>query len=174
MPDDAAATDVDRRFSRRAYENSGNAISHGKEPLAALLVRNAGILAESENAVQTTRDVTKHAESRLISDVCTRLDRASFRGSTLYASTEPCAMCCGAIRWAGIERVVFGGTEGRVDQIIAAHFGDTTASNALRSKEVMQRIAPKTTVIGPVDEAQGLRAYSEFWPKFLSRDKQSD
>jgi tRNA(Arg) A34 adenosine deaminase TadA len=170
-PGDPAATDVDRRFIRRAYEIARNATSHGNEPFGALLVRDGKILAEFENAVQTTRDVTKHAETGLISDVCMRLNRTGFRGSTLYVSTEPCTMCCGAIRWAGIERVVFGVSESQVDRIIEAHFGETATPNALRSKEVVRRIAPGTKVIGPIAEVEGLSIHAEFWPKFLSRDK---
>jgi tRNA(Arg) A34 adenosine deaminase TadA len=171
LSDDPAATDVDRRFIRRAYEIARNALSHGNEPFGALLVRDGKILAEFENAVQTTRDVTRHAETGLISDVSMRLNRTSFRGSTLYVSTEPCTMCCGAIRWAGIERVVFGVSESQVDRIFEAHFGDTATPNALRSKEVFRRIAPRTKLIGPIAEAEGLPTHAEFWPKFLSRDK---
>jgi tRNA(Arg) A34 adenosine deaminase TadA len=173
LPDDPAATAADRLFIRRAYEIARKAVSHGNEPFAALLVRDGKILAESANTVPTTRDVTRHAETALISDVCIRLSRSSFRGSTLYASTEPCTMCCGAIRWAGIERVVFGVSESQVDRLIEAHFGAAAATNALRSKEVFRRIAPRTTVIGPVAEAEGLSTHSEFWPRFLSRGKGS-
>ena len=173
LPDDPAATAEDRLSIRRAYEIARNAVSHGNEPFGALLVRNGRILAECENAVQTTRDVTKHAEAGLISDVCLRMNRDDFRGSTLYASTEPCTMCCGAIRWAGIERVVFGVSESQVDRIFEAHFGDAVATNPLRSKEVFRRIEPRTTVIGPIAEAEGLSTHDEFWPKFLSREKKS-
>jgi tRNA(Arg) A34 adenosine deaminase TadA len=172
LPDDPAATDADRGFMKRAYEIARNAAAHGSEPFAAVLVRDGKIVAEFENVVKKTGDVTKHAETGLISDVCTRINRGAFRGSTLYASTEPCTMCCGAIRWAGIERVVFGVSESQVDQIIAAHFGDTPAANALYSKEVFRRTAPGTKIIGPVGEAEGLTTHAEFWPKFLSRQKQ--
>jgi tRNA(Arg) A34 adenosine deaminase TadA len=171
LSDDPAATDADRLFIRRAYEIARNAISHGNEPFGAVLVRDGKIVAEFENAVATTGDVTKHAETGLISDVCMRLNRTSFRGSTLYASTEPCTMCCGAIRWAGIERVVFGVSESQVDRIIETHFGDTPTTNALRSNEVIRRIAPRTKTIGPIAEAEGLPTHAEFWPKFLSRHK---
>jgi tRNA(Arg) A34 adenosine deaminase TadA len=171
LPDDPAATDADRLFIRRAYEIARNAISHGNEPFGAVLVRNGKVVAEFENAVQTTGDVTKHAETGLISDVSMRLNRTSFRGSTLYTSTEPCTMCCGAIRWAGIERVVFGVSESQLDRIIEAHFGDTATTNPLRSKEVFRRIGSRTKTIGPIAEAEGLPTHTEFWPKYLSRDK---
>ena len=171
VPDDPTATDVDRLFIRRAYEIARNAISHGNEPFGAILVRNGKILAEFEHAVQTSGDVTKHAETGLISDVCMKLNRTNFRGSTLYSSTEPCTMCCGAIRWAGIDRVVFGVSESQVDRIFEAHFGDPASTNALRSKEVLRRIAPRTTTIGPVAEGEGLSTHAEFWPKFVSRAK---
>jgi len=173
LPDDPAATDEDRRFIRRAYEIARSAVSHGNEPFGALLVRDGKILAEFENAVHTKKDVTKHAETGLISDACIRLSRKVFAGSTLYASTEPCTMCCGAIRWAGIERVVYGVSESQVDRIIAEHFGDVPARDPLSSKEVFRRIDPKTKIVGPVAEAEGVPTHAEFWPKFLdSRPKE--
>jgi tRNA(Arg) A34 adenosine deaminase TadA len=137
----------------------------------SLLVRNAKILAEFESSVQTTGDVTKHAETGLISDVCMKLNRTSFRGSTLYTSTEPCTMCCGAIRRGGIERVVFEVSESHVDRIFEAHFGDAATTNPLRCQEVFRRIAPRTKTIGPIAEAEGLSTHARFWPKFLSRGK---
>ena len=35
------------------------------------------------------------------------LPPAALRGATVFASGEPCAMCSGAMFWAGISRVVF-------------------------------------------------------------------
>ncbi len=47
---------------------------------------------------------------------------AALRGSTLYTSGEPCAMCMGAILWSRIGRLVFAASAARlatkIDQIM--------------------------------------------------------
>jgi tRNA(Arg) A34 adenosine deaminase TadA len=55
--------------------------------------------------------MTAHAE-RLLATWASRAHDTEFLARcTLYTSAEPCAMCAGAIYWAGIGRVVFGQTE---------------------------------------------------------------
>jgi len=73
--------------------------------LGALLVDGDGkIVVRSENTVLTRRDCTGHAETNVMR-VAT--DSEVLRGCTLYTSTEPCAMCAGAIHWGNVRRVVF-------------------------------------------------------------------
>src|SRR5690349_14964250 len=66
------------------------------------------VLVTSENTVNTQNDVTGHAETNLIRKAWKDLPREKFKHTTLYTSTEPCAMCCGAIVWSGgVSRVVY-------------------------------------------------------------------
>ena len=51
-------------------------------------------------------DRTAHAERLLASRAARAYDLAFLARCTLYTSAEPCAMCAGAIYWAGIGRVV--------------------------------------------------------------------
>src|SRR6202789_4196395 len=95
--DDPACTAQDRVYMARASELARYATTHGGGPFGALLVQDGKILAEFSNCVHSTGDVTKHAEAGLISTFSPKIDRATFAASTLYTSTEPCAMCCGAI-----------------------------------------------------------------------------
>jgi tRNA(Arg) A34 adenosine deaminase TadA len=55
----------------------------------------------------TGRHVTGHAELNLVRATSTTLDASDLLNATLYTSTEPCAMCSGAIYWSGIGRVVY-------------------------------------------------------------------
>jgi tRNA(Arg) A34 adenosine deaminase TadA len=47
---------------------------------------------------------------------------AALRGSTIYTSGEPCAMCMGAILWSGFGRLVFAASvtqlSTKIDQIM--------------------------------------------------------
>lgn len=159
-PDDPACTADDRVYMARAYELARYATTHGGGPFGALLVKDGKILAEYSNCVHSTRDVTKHAETGLISAFSPKIDRETFSKSTLYTSTEPCAMCCGAICFAGIGRVVYGTSEAPFVQVM----GLPADLNPLTSHEILGRIAPQVKVLGPLMEAQGLSIHEAYWP----------
>jgi tRNA(Arg) A34 adenosine deaminase TadA len=144
----------------RAYELARYAITHGGGPFGALLVKDGKILAEFSNSVHSTGDVTKHAETGLISAFSPKINRETFSKSTLYTSTEPCAMCCGAICFAGIGRVVYGTSEAPFVQVM----GLPADPNPLTSHEILGRIAPKVKVLGPLMEAEGLSIHEDYWP----------
>ncbi len=145
----------------RAYELARYAVTHGGGPFGALLVKDGKVLAEFSNCVHSTRDVTKHAETGLISAFSPKIDRATFEKSTLYTSTEPCAMCCGAIAFSGIGRMVYGTAEAPFLHAM----GVPPDANPLTSREILAHIAPRVKVQGPLMEAEGIAIHEEFWPK---------
>jgi tRNA(Arg) A34 adenosine deaminase TadA len=159
-PDDAACTAQDRVYMARAYELARYATTHGGGPFGALLVKDGKILAEFSNCVHSTGDITKHAETGLISAFSPKIDRETFSKSTLYTSTEPCAMCCGAICFAGIGRMVYGVSEAPFEQVM----GLPPDANPLTSHEILGRIAPGIKVLGPLMEADGLKVHEDYWP----------
>jgi tRNA(Arg) A34 adenosine deaminase TadA len=159
-PDDPACTAEDRIYMARAFELARYAITHGGRPFGALLVKDGKILAEYSNSVYSTHDVTKHAETGLISAFSPKIDRETFAHSTLYTSTEPCVMCCGAICFAGIGRVVYGASEALVNQVM----GLPSLPYPLASHEILRRISPQLKVLGPLMEAEGLAIHEGFWP----------
>jgi inosine-uridine nucleoside N-ribohydrolase/tRNA(Arg) A34 adenosine deaminase TadA len=159
-PDDPACTAQDRKFMARAYELARYATTHGGGPFGALLVKEGRIIAEYSNCVKSTKDVTKHAETGLIAAFSPKLDRATFEQSTLYTSTEPCAMCCGAVMFAGIGRMVYGTSEAPFLQTM----GLPPDPQPLTSHELLHRIAPRVKVAGPLMEAEGLVIHEAYWP----------
>ncbi|MFJ9690886.1 nucleoside deaminase [Kitasatospora sp. NPDC101183] len=91
-----------------AIELAASAREHGNHPFGALLTDRAGnLLLTAENTVLTDHDVTGHAETNLVRLASRTLTPAQLADTTLYTSTEPCAMCSGAIYWSGIPRVVY-------------------------------------------------------------------
>jgi len=161
-PDDPMATESDRAFIRRAYEIARNAVAHGNHPFGALLVRDGRVMAEFENEVITSKDLTHHAETGLVAFASRTLPPGTMESCTLYTSTEPCLMCCGAIYWAGIQRIVYGTSEVQMDVLINAASKD----RRIPSREVFDRLNPSMTIIGPVLEAEGLAIHASFWPNF--------
>ena len=52
-------------------------------------------------------DCSAHAEMVLVRRATEQLGADALRGATVYASGEPCAMCAGAMYWAGVGHVVY-------------------------------------------------------------------
>lgn len=157
QPDDMAASDIDREFMRRSYELARSAAAGGSRPFGALLVADGRVIAERGNTVMTTRDRTLHAELRLVSLASRRFSDDLLSACVLYASTEPCLMCCGAIYWARIPRVVYGTTDSQLDALLGSDY------QGIPAREAFGRIAPNVEIIGPVLEQEGLAVHRQYW-----------
>jgi tRNA(Arg) A34 adenosine deaminase TadA len=118
-------------------------------------------VVEAENSVVTGRDVAGHAELNVVRAGGKQLDPAILEGATLYTSTEPCAMCSGAIYWAGIARVVYalGGDE--LNAIVKDVPGVPTL--ALSCREVFARGGREVDVSGPHLFAEAAAVHEGFW-----------
>jgi tRNA(Arg) A34 adenosine deaminase TadA len=101
-------TETDLHHLRRAIGVSFAAREHGNHPFGAVLVDPSGtVVLEAENTVNTGHDVTHHAELNLVRRACASIPYADIPRHTLHTSCEPCAMCAGAIYWAGVGRVIY-------------------------------------------------------------------
>ena len=99
--------DEDERWLRASFAAARAAVAGGDQPYGAVLVGASGrLLAEAGNSIASGADCTAHAELNLIRGLGAR-PAAGLAGATLYASTEPCAMCAAAIHWSRIGRVVY-------------------------------------------------------------------
>lgn len=149
-------------FLRRAIDLALAAREHGNHPFGALLVSAEGqVLVEAENTVNTASDCTGHAETNLVRMASQHFDRQTLAGSTLFTSTEPCAMCAGAIYWSGVGRVVFGLAEDRLYQMTGADPSNETMR--LPCREVFSRGQRVIEVIGPVLEDEAETVHHGFW-----------
>jgi tRNA(Arg) A34 adenosine deaminase TadA len=92
---------------RRAIELACEAVEQGGGPFGAVVVLDGRVLAEGKNRVVPDGDPTAHAEINAIRKACRAQGGHSLQGAVIYASSEPCPMCLGAIWWARISRIVF-------------------------------------------------------------------
>lgn len=145
---------------RRTLTLAQAARDHGNHPFGALLADPAGrILLEAENTVLTERDATGHAETNLMRAATRALAPEVLAAATLYASTEPCPMCAGAIYWGGVRRLVF-----CVGQTALYRLMPPGAwALELTAREVLARATGQVEVIGPLLEAEGLDVHTGFW-----------
>jgi len=147
---------------RRALDLARQARNHGNHPFGALLADPDGkVLLEAKNTVVTERDCTGHAETNLMRLACLDLDRDVLASATLYTSTEPCAMCAGAIYWAGVTQVVFGLREGELHALTGSDPNNPTL--ALPCREVFARGQRPISVIGPLLEDEARDVHAGFW-----------
>src|SRR5450631_262009 len=149
----------DEHFLRRSFAVARRALTHGNHPFGAILVdADNNVLIEAENGYMPDRDGTAHAERLLATQACTTLGPDVLKGAMLYSSAEPCAMCAGAIYWAGIGRVVYGLSEHRLRGVTGNHHENPTLD--LPCREVFGNGQRATEVVGPLleDEAEALHA----------------
>ena len=147
---------------RRAIEVARRARERGNHPFGAILVgEDNRVLLEAENTVNTERDCTGHAETNLIRLAWQQFEPATLRQCTLYTSTEPCAMCAGAIHWGGVGRVVFALSEASLYAMIGRPFENETMQ--LPCREVFARSGRPVEVIGPLIEDEAKVVHEGFW-----------
>jgi tRNA(Arg) A34 adenosine deaminase TadA len=154
--------DTDLQHLRNAIELASRARANGNHPFGSLLVDEDGsVVLEAENTVVTEHDCTAHAELNLVRAAGRRLEPSTLRGCTLYTSTEPCAMCAGAIFWSGIGRVVFALSSETLGSIVRDESGDYTL--AMSCREVFARGGRAVDVSGPLLEDEGRAVHDGFW-----------
>ena len=139
----------DVHFLRRSFDVARRALTHGNHPFGALLVDRSGtVLIEAENGYMPSHDGTAHAERLLATQACTHAQFARcLATATLYSSAEPCAMCAGAIYWAGIGRLVYGLSEHRLRELTGNHPENPTLN--LPCRDVFASGQRATEVVGP-------------------------
>ena len=101
----------DERFMKEAIRLSEQAVAHGNEPFGAVLVKDGEIVFTNENQIYTGSDPTYHAEAGLLRNFCAAEHISDLTDYTLYSSCEPCFMCCGAMVWTKLGRLVYGASD---------------------------------------------------------------
>ncbi len=154
----------DRTFLRQAIAIAHRSRANGNHPFGALLVDEQGmVLLEAENTVVTENDCTGHAETNLIRKASRAFSPEKLTQCTLYTSTEPCAMCSGAIHWGKVGRVVFALSEESLYAMIGSH--DENETLRLPCRELFARSDRPVEVVGPLIEEEARVVHEGFWGK---------
>jgi tRNA(Arg) A34 adenosine deaminase TadA len=149
---------------QRAIALAGAARAHGNHPFGSLLADPDGtVLLEAENTVVTGADATGHAETNLVRLASRRYSRDALRRMTLYTSTEPCAMCSGAIYWSGIGQVVYALAESDLAGLTGSDPENPTLS--LPCREVFGRGQRPVEVRGPFPLPEAVAVHDGFWTR---------
>jgi tRNA(adenine34) deaminase len=145
-----AITNADIAPMQRAIQASRAAHAAGNMPFGATAVAADGsLLWVAQNDQVTSGDCTGHAELVLVREATAKLGAGALRGATVYASGEPCAMCSGAMFWAGVARIVFAASQHEIGAALGG------AALPISTAQVLAGSSPAVLVEGPLlgDEA---------------------
>ena len=103
----------DPRFMAMALEQARRAALHGEVPVGAVVVSNGDVIAQAHNYPINSCDPTAHAEINALRMAAQVVGNYRLVDCTLYVTLEPCLMCCGAVIWARLPRLVYAAQEPR-------------------------------------------------------------
>ena len=160
---DPSLRPYDEALLRRAFDVAKRSREAGDHPFGSVLADDAGNLVMEQGNGYTSEggDRTAHAERLLSSRAARKFDLAFLARCTLYTSAEPCAMCAGAIYWAGIGRVVYGQTEKALKAQTGAHEENPTLD--LPCAIVFAAGQRLTEIVGPLLEQEAAALQADYW-----------
>ena len=135
-----------------AFELARTAVDRGDRPFGSVLVRDDEIVMEASNRVRTESDVRRHPELHLAYRAMREFDPDERAETVMYTSTEPCPMCAGGLRYAGLGRVVYSVSNDEMS-------GFSGHDEPVRSSEILDGV---TDVVGPICQAEGLAIHESF------------
>jgi tRNA(Arg) A34 adenosine deaminase TadA len=155
----------DLNFLRQAIALASSARAHGAHPFGCVIVSEQGeiLVTARNNAVRPKGEPTQHAERLACTQAAKLFPSEVLAKCTLYTSTEPCAMCAGAIYWVGITRVVYALSEKGLLALTGSDPENPTLD--LPCREVFTRGQRRTTVLGPFLEAEAAEVHHGFWTR---------
>jgi tRNA(Arg) A34 adenosine deaminase TadA len=153
----------DEALLRRAFDVASRSRAASDHPFGSLLADGEGraLMEQGNGYTSEGGDRTAHAERLLASRAARAYELKFLARCTLYTSAEPCAMCAGAIYWAGIGRVVYGQTEKALKAQTGAHEENPTLD--LPCAVVFAAGQRPTEVVGPMLEEEAARLQADFW-----------
>ena len=101
----------DARRMGLALEEARRAEAAGEVPVGAVVVLDGRVIGRGHNRVIAASDPTAHAEIVALRDAAQEAGNYRLAGADLYATAEPCPMCCGAALNARVARVVYGAAD---------------------------------------------------------------
>lgn len=99
---------TDEYYMKLALHEAQIALEKDEVPIGCVIVSNNRVIAKAHNLTEALNDVTAHAEMQAITSAANYLGGKYLQNCTLYVTLEPCVMCCGALNWSQISKVVIG------------------------------------------------------------------
>lgn len=101
----------DEEFMKKALIEAKKAFSSAEVPVGAIIVLNDKVIARAYNQVELLSDSTAHAEILALTTAFNALGSKYLPDATIYVTLEPCLMCCGALFWSRVGKIVYGAAD---------------------------------------------------------------
>ncbi len=98
----------DAAFMALALAEAQQAAAAGEVPVGAVVVLEGRVIGSGHNQPIGASDPTAHAEIVALRAAARQMKNYRLPGAALFATVEPCPMCCGAALQARVARVVYG------------------------------------------------------------------
>lgn len=144
----------DEHFMKLALKEAYRAMQADEVPIGSIIVMNEKILGRGFNQVETLNDSTAHAEIIALTSAFNFLGSKYLPEATIYVTIEPCTMCCGALYWSKIGRLVYGATD-------LKHGGLSLSGNA----KIVNPLHPKTSVTKDILQLECASLVKDFFKK---------
>jgi len=102
---------------RVALAEARAGLAAGEVPVGAVVVVGGVIVGQAHNAPIGLVDPSAHAEVLALREAARKIGNYRIPDATLFATLEPCAMCCGAVIQTRLARVVYGAPDPRAGAI---------------------------------------------------------
>lgn len=137
-------------FMQKAINEAHNALEKEEVPVGAVIVMDNKIIGRGFNQVEMLHDSTAHAEIIALTAAFNYLGAKYLPEAILYVTLEPCTMCCGALFWSKIGKVVYGASD-------VKHGG--------LSLHVGTVLHPRTSVVKGINEQECASLMKDFFKK---------
>ena len=144
---------ADEELMAVALAEARRGLDAGEVPVGAVVVVEGEIVARAHNAPIALADPTAHAEVLALREAARRAGNYRLTGATLFATVEPCPMCCGAILHARVSRVVYGALDPKAGAVESLY-------RLLDDARLNHRVATRGGVLAD-DAARLLRTFFE-------------
>jgi tRNA(adenine34) deaminase len=104
-----------------ALDEARRGADAGEVPVGAVVVVGGAVVGRAHNAPVALADPTAHAEILALRAAGAALGNYRLTDATLYATVEPCVMCCGAALHARVARVVYGAADPKFGAVVSLY-----------------------------------------------------
>ena len=145
-----------RKFMDLAIAEAEAAAAAGEVPIGAVVGdgKSGEVLAAAGNRVESDFDPTAHAELLAIRSASAKRNSPRLGECDLYVTLEPCPMCCQAISFARLPKLVFGAYDAKGGGVEHGPkiFGHTTSHHNLE-------------ILGGIEEKRCGKILTDFFKK---------
>lgn len=145
----------DEYYMQQALKEAQKAFDADEVPVGAVIVINNKIVARAHNQVELLNDPTAHAEILAITAACNYLGAKYLPDASLYVTIEPCLMCCGALYWSKVGKIVYGAED------VKNGYRKYIANDSVHAGEVP--FHPKTEIVKGVLKEECAALIKEFF-----------